>query len=169
MCSDEYRPLTDEEQEAEEVAADAYMERVADEHDRREAEEYERARPRIERELAEIAASPALLPAPWERAIEVREQYYPTDGYTAEAGPFRITLRPDFVDDEDGGWMTWQWEAIDTRIEPAFAGFASNGYTGDRTDIRAAARHAVECCREELDEAPEAGGALSALESALEQ
>lgn len=155
MSSDEYRPMTEEEEAQYEAQMDAAMDRAADEHYKQEAEEYEKVRPMIERETAAILATPALLPFPWVRAVEVRD-LYPCDVYRAEAGPFRIEIAPDFVDDEDGGWPTWRWDVTDTRLE-------ANGVYGDDRNIGRAAREAVECCRDEFEPAPEAFAQLVVL------
>jgi hypothetical protein len=159
--SDDYRPMTVKEWAEMDAKMDAHIERSAEEYYRREAEEYERRRPVIEADIARIRASTALLPAPWVRAVAVRNEW-PTDGYTAEIGPFRIEIIPGYVDDEDGGYPVWEWEARDTRIEGPFFGFASNGYCGDHSDIGEAAREAIECCRTCFDPAPEAEGAIDA-------
>lgn len=165
---DDYGPLTDKEWAANEAAMDEYEERAADEYYAQEAAEYEKIRPGLERDLAAIKARPALLPAPWVRAVEVRD-LWPSDGYEATAGPFRIEIRPSFYEDEDGGGMEWRWEVRDSRLDPGFGVFGQDGYTGDDGDIRDAAHEAIECCRRDFDPAPEADEALTALAAGLDK
>jgi hypothetical protein len=155
---DDYRPWTEEEWDRYENMMDDAMERAAEEHYAREREEYEKRRPLIEREIAQINESPPLLPAPWVRDVKIRDEY-PTDGYGATAGPFSIVITPGFVDDEDGGWSVWDWSVVDWRLA------AQCG--DDDPDIRKAAREALSCCRIDFDPAPEAEDQLAALEAAL--
>jgi hypothetical protein len=162
MGSDfEYRPWTAEEWAEHERQMDVHRERSAAEHEAREREEYEKARPLIESAIAELNRKPALLPSPWLRMVGLRDRY-PTDWYEATAGPFRIEITHDYVDDEDGGWSTWRWDVRDERHPN------ESGVYGDNGDIRRAAREAVESCREDFDDAPEAFAELVVLAAVVQ-